>query len=627
MYCSRCGTQNKDTAKFCDSCGLDLTATTPVGAITEPPEVTEIEMVRQELHEEYEIVEELGRGGMAIVFKAKEKQLDREVAIKVLPFSLAFDREFVERFQREARTSAKLEHPNIIPIYRVGKSGRVIYFVMKYLRGKPLSTVLGARGKLPAGEIRKILAEVARALAYAHKKEIVHRDIKPDNIMFDEHGHAVVTDFGIAKAASGGKLTGTGMSIGTPHYMSPEQAKAQPLDGRSDIYSLGIVGFQCLTGSVPFDGEDSFSIGYKHIMEDIPTPALENPEKRQIFEIIRRMMAKLPGQRFQNADELAGVLEGTRSVSFTTDATMALPSMAGARISSAPTTPLPRAGGRPGGGGVPATVSEPARRSVLSGLLLWLLIVGTVLGGVGFYAYKKGLIFASKGGGSTDTTAADSSTARDTTHRAGADSAGGIAAVDTTKRDTSRTTTVRPPVAPPGTPGRLVLTGVPQGARISVEGQQVRGTQLDLPPGLHRLTVRAAGYQTYDRQVNITPGETFTVNINMQSSGTDRAGPCDQFGPAYNQDNLCFDTRPVPLSPTLIPVPSDAPVFPRQAILLIKVSRNGGTLESRVYVPSNVDTFNNEALDMAKTLRWNPAQKNGEPVEAWVQWPFQPVRQ
>jgi TonB family protein len=113
----------------------------------------------------------------------------------------------------------------------------------------------------------------------------------------------------------------------------------------------------------------------------------------------------------------------------------------------------------------------------------------------------------------------------------------------------------------------------------------------------------------------------------MQSSGTDRAGPCDQFGPAYNQDNLCFDTRPVPLSPTLIPVASDAPVFPRQAILLIKVSRNGGTLESRVYVPSNVDTFNNEALDMAKTLRWNPAQKNGEPVEAWVQWPFQPVRQ
>ena len=609
MYCSRCGTQNKDTAKFCDSCGLDLTATTPVGALGgDAQDITEIDMVRKELEEEYEIVDELGRGGMAIVFKAKEKQLDREVAIKVLPFSLAFDKEFVERFQREARTSANLEHPNIIPIYRVGKSGRIIYFVMKFLRGKPLSSVLGARGSLPPGEIKKILAEVGRALSYAHKKEIVHRDIKPDNIMFDEHGHAVVTDFGIAKAASGGKLTGTGMSIGTPHYMSPEQAKAQPLDGRSDLYSLGVVAYQCLTGGVPFDGEDSFSIGYKHIMEEIPTPPLENPEKRQLFEVIRKMMAKTPAQRFQNADELVNVLEGGRSVSFTTDATQALPAMAGARLASAPTTPLPRATGtRP--------ANEAPRRSVLSGLLLWLLIVGTVFGGGGFYAYKKGLIFATPmGGRGTDSTVAD------TTH---------LAAGDTTKRpaDSAGRTTVQPPPPPaPGAPGRLVLQNVPQGARISIEGQPVRGTDLELAPGVHRLTVRAAGYRTYDRQVIITPGETFSVRLNMDTSD-DGAGPCDQFGPAYNQDNLCFDSRPVPLSPTLIPVSQDAPIFPRQAILLIRVSRNGTTMEARVYGPSNVETFNNEALDMAKNLRWNPAQKNGEPTEAWVQWPFQPVRQ
>jgi len=611
MYCSRCGTQNKDTAKFCDSCGLDLTATTPVGALGgDAQDITEIDMVRKELEEEYEIVDELGRGGMAIVFKAKEKQLDREVAIKVLPFSLAFDKEFVERFQREARTSANLEHPNIIPIYRVGKSGRIIYFVMKFLRGKPLSSVLGARGSLPPGEIKKILAEVGRALSYAHKKEIVHRDIKPDNIMFDEHGHAVVTDFGIAKAASGGKLTGTGMSIGTPHYMSPEQAKAQPLDGRSDLYSLGVVAYQCLTGGVPFDGEDSFSIGYKHIMEEIPTPPLESPEKRQLFEVIRKMMAKTPAQRFQNADELVNVLEGGRSVSFTTDATQALPAMAGARLASAPTTPLPRATGtRP--------ANEAPRRSVLSGLLLWLLIVGTVFGGGGFYAYKKGLIFATPmGGRGTDSTVAD------TTH---------FAAGDTTKRpaDSAGRTTVQPQPPPPpapGAPGRLVLQNVPQGARISIEGQPVRGTDLELAPGVHRLTVRAAGYRTYDRQVIITPGETFSVRLNMDTSD-DGAGPCDQFGPAYNQDNLCFDSRPVPLSPTLIPVSQDAPIFPRQAILLIRVSRNGTTMEARVYGPSNVETFNNEALDMAKNLRWNPAQKNGEPTEAWVQWPFQPVRQ
>jgi serine/threonine protein kinase len=628
LYCSRCGTQNKDSAKFCDSCGLDLTATTPVGALKEPQELTELEMVRKELEKEYEVVDELGRGGMAIVFKAKETELDREVAIKVLPFSLAFDKEFVERFQREARTSAKLEHPNIIPIYRVGKSGRIIYFVMKFLRGKPLSTVLAARGGggLPPLEIRRILAEVSKALAYAHKSGIVHRDIKPDNIMFDEHGHAVVTDFGIAKAASGGKLTGTGMSIGTPHYMSPEQAKAQALDGRSDIYSLGVVAYQCLTGGVPFDGEDSFSIGYKHIMEELPAPPLDNPEKRQLFEIIKKMMAKLPEQRFQNGEELIAVLEGGRSMSFSTDATMALPSLSGARLSSAPTTPLPRATGtRPGApGAVPPTLTgEPGKRSVAAGLVLWLLIVGTVLGGGGFYAYKQGLIFAAKP--AVDTTAARDSAARDSTARR--DSA---AAADSVRRDSIRAATPPPPrtpLAPPGTPGRLVLQGVPQGARVLVDGQQVRGTSLDVPPGLHRLNVRAAGYQTFDRQVTISPGEISTIQVRLESTGDDQVGPCDQFGPAYNQDNLCFDTRPVPLSPTFIPVPADAPVFPRPATLLIKVSREGSTVEARIYAPSNVETFNNQARDMARTLRWNPAQKNGEPVEAWVQWPFQPVRQ
>src|SRR5712671_7282621 len=311
MYCSRCGTENDDASKFCRSCGLDLSHTTPVAAVRDQQvEATEVDLVREQLKDEYEILEELGRGGMAIVFKAREKQLDRDVAIKVLPFSLAFDKEFVERFQREARTSARLEHPNIIPIYRVGKAGRIIYFVMKFLRGKPLSSVLAARGTLPPPEIRQILVQVARALAYAHKSGIVHRDIKPDNIMFDEHGLAVVTDFGIAKAASGGKLTGTGMSIGTPHYMSPEQARAQGLDGRSDLYSLGVVAFQCLVGHVPFDGEDSFSIGYKHIMEDLPNPPLDTQEQRELFDVIRKMMAKAPDDRFQSAEDLGKILDG-----------------------------------------------------------------------------------------------------------------------------------------------------------------------------------------------------------------------------------------------------------------------------------------------------------------------------
>jgi len=275
-----------------------------------------------------------------------------------------------------------------------------------------------------------------------------------------------------------------------------------------------------------------------------------------------------------------------------------------------------------GAGPVPIPVAQP-KRSVLAGLLVWLLIVGAVFGGGGFYAYKQGLIFAKP----ADKPPVDTTLGIGTDSATRRDSAGGGIAVDTPRVDTSRTAIVGPPPPPSGPPGRLVLQGLPRGARVAIEGQPVSGNQIDLPSGIHRLTVRAAGYQTFDRPVTITPGQTFTMRVAMESTGEDAAGPCDQFGPAYNQDNLCFDSRPVPLSSTLIPVSPDAPIFPRQAILLVRVSRNGTTMEARVFVPSNVETFNNEALDMAKNLRWNPAQKNGEPTEAWVQWPFQPVRQ
>ena len=280
----------------------------------------------------------------------KDRQLEREVAIKVLPFSLAFDTEFVERFQREARTAAQLEHPNIVAIYRVGRSGRVIYFVMKLLRGNSLSHLLGNRKRLSPPEIRRLLLEAGSALGYAAQRGIVHRDIKPDNIMFDEFGQSVLTDFGIAKAASGQKLTGTGMSIGTPHYMSPEQARAQPIDGRSDIYSLGEVAYQCLTGTVPYDGEDSFSIGYKHITEPIPMPSLVTADERRIFEIIKRMLMKDPfdAPDLRGADRL---VSGAPDCGGRLGATSAIGSFSEPRCR--PVRSLDR------GAGLPPIVSQP----------------------------------------------------------------------------------------------------------------------------------------------------------------------------------------------------------------------------------------------------------------------------
>ncbi len=381
MFCSRCGVESPNDTNFCPSCGLDLAATTPIAAIrdregSDKPEKTELDVIREALKDDYEIDGELGRGGMAIVFCARERSLDREVALKVLPFSLSHDEQFVERFQREARTAAKLEHPNIIPIYRVGQSGDVIYFAMKLLKGGSLAEVLSERDSLPPEEIRGLLKQCAGALGYASHHGIVHRDIKPDNIMYSERGVAVLTDFGIAKAATGTRLTGTGMAIGTPYYMSPEQARAQEVDGRSDLYSLGVVGYQCLAGSVPFDGEDSFSIGYKHIMEEVPEPDMQTAHQRALFAVIRRLMAKDPAERYQSAEELVAALEGREVVTAaaaaaaraTEAATVvapasppsAAPPVSGSAAPSTPTTPMPQSS-------VQVTDEKPKKRSAGAG--------------------------------------------------------------------------------------------------------------------------------------------------------------------------------------------------------------------------------------------------------------------
>ena len=214
-------------------------------------------LAERALTAQYEIDREIGRGGMGIVYRARDRRLKRIVAIKVLPPELAFRGEIRQRFLREAETAAQLSHPNIVPIYSVDEKDGLVYFVMACVEGPTLAKRLHDEGRVPVGDARRILCEVADALAYAHARGVVHRDIKPDNILLDkDDGRAMVTDFGIARAIQEGadsRLTATGVAIGTPAYMSPEQAAGdREIDGRSDLYALGVVGYQMLAGRLPF---------------------------------------------------------------------------------------------------------------------------------------------------------------------------------------------------------------------------------------------------------------------------------------------------------------------------------------------------------------------------------------
>ncbi len=260
----------------------------------------------------YDVKEELGRGGMALVYRAIDRRLKRQVALKVLPPELAFREEVKRRFLREAETSAQLSYQNIVPIYSVDERNGVVYFVMALVDGETLAARMARAPRLTNDEIRRVLREVAGALAYAHAHGVIHRDIKPENILIDrESGRALVTDFGIARAAEGdARLTVTGVAIGTPAYMSPEQAMGdREADGRSDIYSLGVVGYQLLSGELPFKAANTPSMMMKHLTER-PRPLREvRPDApADISAVIEVALAKRPEDRFATAAEMERAL-------------------------------------------------------------------------------------------------------------------------------------------------------------------------------------------------------------------------------------------------------------------------------------------------------------------------------
>jgi serine/threonine-protein kinase len=285
-------------------------------AVTDPPvpgvrSNTLEQRLAETLAGRYQIRKLLGQGGMGAVFLADDLELDRQVAIKVLP-DASGDPSFVERFRREARTAARLDHPNIIPIYRVESIGDLHYFVMRYVPGQSLADVLADRPKLEVDSARRILIQAARALGHAHRHQIVHRDVKPANFMLEAEDRVVLTDFGISKGVqSTGNLTSTGAVIGTPSYMAPEQARGQPLDGRTDQYALGVVGFEMLAGRPPFENDDPFVLMFAHLHQAPPPLRSFRPDVPADLEsAIARAMAKDPAARFESLEHFARALEG-----------------------------------------------------------------------------------------------------------------------------------------------------------------------------------------------------------------------------------------------------------------------------------------------------------------------------
>ena len=263
-----------------------------------------LERLRKATLGTYDIHSELGRGGMATVYLAHEISLDRKVAIKVMSPAMLHGAGMVERFKREARTAAGLSHPNIIPIYAVHEIDGLLFCVIKLVEGTPLDSVMRELGQLPVPMVHGILAQVGGALGYAHRHGVVHRDIKPGNILIDDEGWAVVTDFGIAKVTESEGLTSTGMAIGTPTYMSPEQATADGVTGASDQYSLGVVAYEMLTGRPPFTGTSMMALMYSHFHDDPPSIRLFRPDvPDQLCDAVMRMLRKDPAARWSSMEE------------------------------------------------------------------------------------------------------------------------------------------------------------------------------------------------------------------------------------------------------------------------------------------------------------------------------------
>ena len=489
MKCFRCGAEIPGAARFCASCGTVAVDPHDATVVIETEDSEALfRRVRMVLEGEFDVERELARGGMGVIFKATEVGLRRSVALKVLPPELGLNVRSAERFKREARMVAELDHPNIIPVYRVGQLGGIFFIAMKFIEGRSLGLILDTQGALPVPVTLQVLRGATRGLAYAHDRHIIHRDIKGGNILVDQDGRVMVSDFGVALRAADVNLTADGTVIGTPQFMSPEQCAGRRTGPQSDQYSIGIVGFQMLTGAVPFRADTIAGMMQHHFF----TPAPDVRQARDdvppaLAEVLNRTLQKDPAARYATTRDMLAALE---AIPFSEDDRRESEQMLRQLVQG---TVMPRVSARalpplPDRPTMPLAAAELRKRRLpvrvgvaASGVLLLGLVLGVLR------------LTARRG----DATPGPSA----------------IPAAPATLQVAKPLAASKPPVArPPG--GKLRMLTRPTDAEIFIDGRRVgAGAVVDLPltAGERRLEVRAPGYRSFDTTLVVTVGSTLTL--------------------------------------------------------------------------------------------------------------------
>ena len=517
MQCPRCANEVITGAKFCLECGASLA---DPGADTMFMDQDESLIVLRSLQRilagEFSVEREIGRGAMAIVYKATENELNRTVALKVLPPSAPVSRAVAERFKREARLAASLDHPNIIPVYRVGQAGSTHFIAMKYVDGRGLDEILESQGPLPIPVVLHVMRSAISALAYAHRQGIVHRDVKGGNIMVDRDGRVMVTDFGIARAMEDASLTATGSVVGTPFYMSPEQCAAKRIGPQSDQYSLGVVAFQMLTGFVPFNAETLPGIMHHHFYTPVPDLTLSRRGvPAALMTIINRALSKKADHRYPTTEAM---LEALEAVPFSAEDRRQgedeLRTLArGGLLLRIEADPLPAmidpTRGTPTGS-VP--ILPPLTRKPMNWKLVGAAIIigATGLGWAGARLRGTGEVPAAVAVPPAATPLPDASAEG----APGTERSVGTAAVADSAAARGAAERSAPAAVAPAPPGMIRARAYPVDAEIFVDGQSLgKGVVLDarVAAGRRRLRVRAPGYADFDSTIVVVAGETTQI--------------------------------------------------------------------------------------------------------------------